>query len=88
MKKFYEILVMSVAIVFFLIVIVGILLFVFISSNNITQEYKCEKMNEYGYLTTLEEYRFVLTCYIIMDDGTKIRSEDYVISDNREPRIK
>lgn len=70
-----------------LIILFIALTFFIITTNNMDQKINCDRMQEYEYLTILEEEKFVLTCYVIMEDGIKIRSSDYVISDNRKPKM-
>ncbi len=87
MNRILEASLLVLLILLFCVAIVAIFLSTIIISNNIGQEYECEKMNDYGYTTELETYRLIDTCYIIMEDGAKIRSNDYVISDDRDPKM-
>lgn len=87
MNRFLEGCILGLMFITFAVVFVAIITFFMIVNNNMDQENECYKMQEYGYLSTLQEDKFILTCYIIMEEGVKIRSNDYVISDYRKPRM-
>ncbi len=87
MNRLLESLIYLLVVLLFLIMIAAMMIFIVSVSSNMDQDNECEDMEDYGYVIVLEEYRFVLTCYIIMEDGVRIKSNDYVISDNRRPRM-
>ncbi len=69
----------------FFIVIIGNALY------NERQEADCDKMREYGYSSFMKVKQQPVIdlkeCWIRMEDGMDIRSDDYSIADNRKARL-
>lgn len=50
----------------------------------------CSRLSDYGYVTEFNAYekgRFGV-CYVIMEDGTKVHSFDFDVSDYKKPKTR
>jgi hypothetical protein len=79
----------SIGIVFIGIILIIFFGFVSININDGIESFNCEKYENYGYLVELEDNGFFKydNCYIIMQDGTKVLSDDFNIADYKKPMV-
>lgn len=76
-------------IVFIILFIFGIVIYLFASLFQEVVRAECDKFEDYGYVTYLDtsisgNYK----CYIKMEDGTKIMTQDLNIMDYKKPLTK
>lgn len=61
------------------------LIMMFLSNHSAT--YTCEKYDSYGFVTEIDKSKFYEhICYIIMEDGIRIKSYDFELTSYVQPK--